>query len=77
MRRRANCGERANSEIVGVSARLNSHQRWDTRVSILAIEQALDEARMHAALRDLARRAQSIERAIMQSRLGRKREHLC
>jgi len=77
MRRRANCSKRVNSELVGVSTRPNSLQRWDARVTILAIEQALDELGMHASVRNLVRRAQSIETAIMQSHSRRKREHLC
>lgn len=77
MRRQANCSEWVDSEIVDVCARPNSHQRCDARVTILTTEQALDELGMHASLRDLVRRAQSIERAIMQPRSRRKREHLC
>ena len=54
-----------------------SREKLDSRVTVLAIEQALAELGIHARLSDIVRRAQSIETAIMQSRSRRKPEHLC
>jgi hypothetical protein len=44
---------------------------------VLAIEQALAELEIHAKLRDIVAKAQSIENGIMQSRSRRKPEQMC
>ena len=77
MRRGARSKKNNNSGTVSPSACPLSLKKLDSRVAALAIEQALAELGMHASLNDLVRRAQSIEKAIMQSRSHRKPEHLC
>jgi hypothetical protein len=59
------------------SARLVSGARLESRVTGLAIEQALAELGIHAKLRDIVAKAQSIENGIMQSRSRRKPEQMC
>jgi hypothetical protein len=67
----------SNSGTASRSACPVSLKKLDSRLAVLAIEQALAELRIHAPLSELVRRAQSIETAIMQSRSRRKPEHLC
>jgi hypothetical protein len=45
----------------------------DARVTVLAIEQALEELGIHATLSDIVAKAQSIERVIIQSRCAVRR----
>ena len=45
----------------------------DAKVTILAIEQALEELGIHATLSDIVAKAQSIERLIIQSRCAVRR----
>ena len=77
MRRDPRSMENSSSETVSGSACPVSLKKVDSRVAVLAIEQALAELGIHAPLSDLVRRAQLIETAIMQSRSRRKPEHLC
>ena len=74
-RRGAPNTKRADS--IGTSARLVSGARLESRVTVLAIEQALAERGIHAKLRDIVAKAQSIENGIMQSRSRRKPEQMC
>jgi len=74
-RRGTRSTERGNS--VGLSHSAASRERLDTGVTVLAIEQALSELGIHASLRDIVARAQSIENRIIQSRSRRKPEQMC
>ena len=65
------------SDSTGVSAGPVSGDRLDSRVTVLAIEQALAELGIHAKLSDIVAKAHSIENAITQSRSRHKLEHLC
>lgn len=64
-------------ETVPTSSRPNSHERLSSSVTALVIEQVLAGLGVHARLSDIARGAQLIESAIIQSRLSRKPEHPC
>ena len=64
-------------ESVRTSSGPGSRGRLDSRVTVLAIEQALAELGIHAKLSDIVAKAQSIENGVMQSRSRRKLEHLC
>ena len=77
MRRGPRSMKNSNSGTVSSSACPVSLKKVDSKVAVLAIEQALAEVGLHAPLSDLVRRAQSIETTIMQSRSRRKPEHLC
>jgi hypothetical protein len=68
-RRSARKTKRADS--IGTTARPVSGARLKSRVTVLAIEQALAELGIHAKLRDIVAKAQSIENGIMQSRSRR------
>jgi hypothetical protein len=61
----------------GTSAGLASCGGLKTRVTVLAIEQALAELGIHARLGDIVAKARSIENGNIQSRSRRKPEHLC
>jgi hypothetical protein len=74
-RRGTRSTNRSNS--VGLPHRLASHERLDSGVTVLAIEQALSELGIHANLSDIVARAQSIENRIIQSRSRRKPEQMC
>jgi hypothetical protein len=74
-RRGARNTKRADS--IGTSAGPVSRERLDSRVAVLAIEQALAELGIHARLSDIVAQAQSEENGISQSRSSRKREHVC
>jgi hypothetical protein len=67
----------SNSGTVSSFACPVSLKKLDSRVAVLAIEQALAELGIHAPLTDLVLRAQSIETTTMQSRSRRRPEHLC
>ncbi len=67
----------SNSGTVSSSACPLSPKELDSRVAVLAIEQALAKLGIYAPLSDLVRRAKSIERAITQSPSRRGPEHLC
>ncbi len=49
----------------------------DSRITVLAVEQALTELGIHARLSDIVAKAQPIESGIIQSRSRRKREQVC
>ncbi len=49
----------------------------DSRITVLAVEQALTELGIHARLSDIVAKAHSIESGIIQSRSRRKREQVC
>jgi hypothetical protein len=66
-----------NSVTVSNSSHPVSGKKVDSRPTVLAIEQALAELGINSPLSELVYRAQSIERAIMQSRSRHKPEHLC
>ena len=61
----------------GTSAGLASCGGLKTRITVLAIEQALAELGIHASLSDIVAKARSIENGIIQSRSGRKPEQMC
>ena len=65
------------SKSVGTSAGPVGRHRLVSKVTVLAIEQALAELGIHAKLSDIVAKAQSIENAITQSRSRHKPEHLC
>ena len=77
MRRGLRSMKNSNSGRDSSSACPVSLKKSDSRVAVLAIEQALAELGIHTPLSDLVRRAQSIETAMMQSHSRRKPEHLC
>jgi hypothetical protein len=77
MQRGPHSMKNSDSGTVSSSACPVSLKKLDSRVAVLATEQALAELGIHAPLSDLVRRAQSIETAIVQSRSRRKSEHLC
>ena len=52
-------------------------ERLDARVTVLAIEQALEQLGIHATLGDIVAKAQSIENEAVQSRFRRKSEQVC
>ena len=64
-------------ETVRISARPSSHERLSSSVTALVIEQVLADLGLHARLSDIARGAQLIESAIIQSRSRRKPEYPC
>ena len=70
---------RERGESVGTSAGPASQERLDSRLTGLAIDQALAELGIHAKLSDMVAKARSIENGVMhsQSRSRRKLEHLC
>jgi hypothetical protein len=59
------------------SARLAFRDKPNSRLTVLAIEQALKELGIHAKLSDIVAKAQFIEKEINESRSRRKREHMC
>jgi len=73
--RGARNAKRADS--IGTSAGLGARQRLDSRVTVLAIEQALAELGIDAELSDIVAKAQSIENGVIQSRSRRKPEQMC
>jgi hypothetical protein len=77
MRRGPRSMKNSSSGTVSCSACPVSLKKVDSRVAMLALEQALAELGIHASLSDLVRRAQVIETTIMQSRSRRKPEQLC
>jgi len=77
LRRGPSSMKNSSSGNVSGSACLVSLKKVDSRVAVLALEQALAELGIHAPLSDLVRSAQVIETTIMQSRSPRKPEHLC
>ena len=52
-------------------------RKSDSKVTVLAIEQALSELGRHASLSEIIAKAQIIENRIVQSRSRRKQEHPC
>jgi hypothetical protein len=62
---------------IGTSAGPISRERLDSRVTVLAIEQALAELRIHARLSDIVAKARSIENEIIQLRTRRTPEQMC
>jgi len=62
---------------IGTSAGQVSRERQGSTVTVLAIEQALAELKIHAKLSDIVAKAQSIETAIIQARSRRKPEQMC
>ena len=62
---------------VRTSARPSSHERLSSSATALVIEQVLAGLGVRARLSDIARGAQLIESAIIQSRSRRKPEHPC
>ena len=74
-RRDARTTKRADS--IGTSAGPVSRERVDSRITVLAIEQALADLGIHANLSDIIAKSQSIKNGIFQSRSRRKREQMC
>jgi hypothetical protein len=74
-RRGARNPKRADS--TGTSARPVSGERLKSRITVLAIEQALAELGIHARLSDIVAKARSIENGIVQSRTRRTPEQMC
>ena len=72
-RRRARATTRGKS--VGSSEGMASRKRLDPTFTVLAIRYALSELGIHATLRDIVARAQSIEKETIRS--GRKPEQMC
>jgi hypothetical protein len=64
------------SDSIRTSAGPVSRERLASRITVLAIEQALVELGIHARLSDIVAKAQS-ENGIIQSRSRRKQEHAC
>jgi len=54
-----------------------SRKRLESRVTVQAIEQALEELGIRAKLSDLVAKAQFIEKEINRSRSRRQTEHVC
>jgi len=65
------------ADSIGTSAGPVSCERVNSRITVLAIEQALAELGIHARLSDIVAKAQSIENGILQSRSRRKPEQMC
>jgi hypothetical protein len=65
------------ADLTGTSARPVSGERLESRITMLAIEQALAEPGIHARLSDIVSKAQSIENGIVQSRRRRTAEQMC
>ena len=74
-RRGARNPKRADS--TETSARPVSGERPESRITVLAIEQALAELGIHARLSDIAAKARSIENGIIQSHTRRMPEQMC
>ena len=68
---------RKRGKSVGTSAGPVARERRDSKVTVLAIEQALAELGIHAKLSDIVADAQFIENAITQLRSRHKLEHQC
>ncbi len=62
---------------IGTSAAPVSRETVDSKITVLAVEQALTELGIHARLSDIVAKAQSMENGIVQSRSRRKREQVC
>jgi hypothetical protein len=65
------------TDSIGTSADEASRETLGSRVTVLAIEQALAELGIHARLSDIVAKARSIENGIIQSRSRRKPEQMC
>ena len=65
------------ADAIGASAGPISGERLGSRVTVLAIEQALAELGIHAKLSDIVAKARVIENEIVQSRARRKPEQMC
>ena len=65
------------ADAIGASAGPISGERPGSRVSVLAIEQALAELGIHAKLSDIVAKARLIENELIQASARRKPEQTC
>jgi hypothetical protein len=65
------------NDAIGAPAGVDSRARLDSRVTVLANEQAVEELGIDAKLSDIVAKAQSIESGVIPSRSRRKTEQMC
>ena len=65
------------ADAIAASAGLIPEGRLDSRVTVLAIEQALAELGIHAKLSDIVAKARLIENELIQASARRKPEQTC